>query len=184
MTTVLLSGNSAALSPLTPPPRVGSRRAAVGALLMAEGRAPGLSDMYEAWSTNLEDTMGGISAVRQCLRETKKVLPLLKQISTRDFFSYYAVNLITPCMYFPTSESACELDRCEIEPVWERDVPPQLLQRDLSEYGFTIDGWCRKDMPSEFTEYFDLRVCQSRNTGYDGSRVWRFIHAKVRRRVH
>ena len=57
--------------------------------------------------------MGGISAVRQCLRETKKVLPLLKQISTRDFFSYYAVNLITPCMYFPDYDEGCEVDRCD-----------------------------------------------------------------------
>ena len=34
-------------------------------------------------------------------------------------------------------------------------------------------------MPSDFTEYFDLRTCQSRDTGYDGSRVWRFIHTKI-----
>ena len=53
------------------------------------------------------------------------------------------------------------------------------MNRDLSEYGFTIDGWCRKDMPSDFTEYFDLRKCQSRDTGYDGSRVWKFIHNKI-----
>ena len=34
-------------------------------------------------------------------------------------------------------------------------------------------------MPSDFTEYFDLRTCASRDTGYDGSRVWRFIHTKI-----
>ena len=34
-------------------------------------------------------------------------------------------------------------------------------------------------MPSDFTEYFDLRTCGSRDTGYDGSRVWRFIHTKI-----
>ena len=139
----------------------------------------GFTDIYAAWSADHADMMVGIGSVRRCLRETKHVLPLLKEISSHDFFSYYAVNLITPCMYFPTEESTCELDRCHIESVDERNLPPELLRRDLSEYGFTIDGWCRKDMPSDFTEYFDLRRCRSRDTGYDGSRVWRFIHSKI-----
>lgn len=125
------------------------------------------------------DTTAAIESVRQCLRKTKKVLPLLKQMASRDFFSYYAVNLITPCMYFPDYLGTCEIDRCEVDPVRDRDVPSKLLDRDLHEYGFTIDGWCRKDMPSDFTEYFDLRTCASRDTGYDGSRVWRFIHTKI-----
>ena len=125
------------------------------------------------------DTTAAIESVRQCLRKTKKVLPLLKQIASRDFFSYYAVNLIMPCMYFPDYLDTCEIDRCEVEPVRERDVPVRLLDRDRHEYGFTLDGWCRKDMPSDFTEYFDLRTAASRNTGYDGSRVWRFIHTKI-----
>ena len=63
---------------------------------------------YTAWSTNLQDTMGGIDA---CRRSNAAVLPLLKQIAQRDFFSYYAVNLITPCMYFPTEDAGCE--KCE-----------------------------------------------------------------------
>jgi hypothetical protein len=134
---------------------------------------------YTAWSTNLEDSREGIESVRQCLRDVNIVLPLLREITSRDFFSYYAVNLITPCMYFPTELGGCEMDRCEITAVRDRDVPPELLKRDLSEYGFIIDGWCRKDMPSDFTEYFDLRQCQSRDTGYDGSNVWRFIHHKI-----
>jgi hypothetical protein len=33
-------------------------------------------------------------------------------------------------------------------------------------------------MPSDFTEYYDLRTVKERNTGYNGSRVWRFIHQK------
>ena len=89
---------------------------------------------------DIQDTMGGIDCVRQCLRKTKKVLPLLKEIASRDFFSYYAVNLITPCMYFPEVGTSCEMDRCEISPVRDRDVPSELLSRDLVEYGFTIDG--------------------------------------------
>ena len=139
----------------------------------------GFTDIYAAWSADHTDMISGIGSVRRCLRETKQVLPLLKDISSQDFFSYFPVNLITPCMYFPTTESTCEIDRCHIESVREADVPPELLRRDLSEYGFTIDGWCRKDMPSDFTEYFDLRRCRSRDTGYDGSYVWRFIHEKI-----
>jgi hypothetical protein len=86
------------------------------------------------------DTTAAIESVRQCLRKTKKVLPLLKQIASRDFFSYYAINLITPCMYFPDYLDTCEIDRCEVDPVRDRDVPSKLLDRDLHEYGFTIDG--------------------------------------------
>ena len=86
------------------------------------------------------DTTAAIESVRQCLRKTKKVLPLLKQIASRDFFSYYSINLITPCMYFPDYLDTCEIDRCSVDPVRDRDVPPRLLDRDLQEYGFTIDG--------------------------------------------
>jgi len=129
--------------------------------------------------TSHQDTMGSIDCVRQCLRNTKKVLPLLKEIASRDFFSFYALDTMTPCMYFPTEDEGCDLDRCEITAVSDRDVPPALLERDLNEYDFRIDGWSRKHMPSCFTRYFDLRTCQSRDTGYDGSRVWRFIHTKI-----
>lgn len=59
---------------------------------------------YTAWSTDLQATMSGIHCVRQCLLNTKTVLPLLKEITSRDFFSYYAVTLITPCMYAATLE--------------------------------------------------------------------------------
>ena len=43
------------------------------------------------------------------------------------------------------------MDRCEITSVRDRDVPSALLDRDLHEYGFTIDGWCpaRKDPKPE-----------------------------------
>ena len=132
---------------------------------------------YTAWSTNLQDTKRGIDECRRSSALT--VLPLLKQIASRDFFSYFAVNLIMPCGYFPTADAGCEFDSCEIRAIRNRDVPQELLLRDLNEYDFALDGWCRKDMPSEFTEYFDLRKCQSRNTGYDGSRVWRFIHTRI-----
>jgi hypothetical protein len=134
---------------------------------------------YSAWSTSLKETMGGIYRVRDCLRRTKTVLPLLKKITAHDFFSLYAVDLVTPCMYFPSGDEGCDLERCTIEAVPDRDVPPALLSRDQSEYEFMLDGWSRKHMPSCFTRYYDLRTCPPRNTGYDGSRVWRFIHNKI-----
>ena len=91
-------------------------------------------------SGSIDVRRSGIDAVRQCLRKTRKVLPLLKEIASRDFFSYYAVNLITPCMYYADVGTSCETDRCGITPVRDRDVPSMLLDRDLHEYGFTIDG--------------------------------------------
>ena len=91
-------------------------------------------------SGSIDVRRSGIDAVRQCLRKTKTVLPLLKEIASRDFFSFYAVNLITPCMYYADVGTSCEMDRCEITPVRDRDVPSVLLDRDLHEYGFTIDG--------------------------------------------
>jgi len=54
-----------------------------------------------------------------------------------------------------------------------------VIARDREEYNFLIDGWVSKDMPSDFTEYFDLRESASRNTGYNGQRVWRFIHTNL-----
>ena len=114
-----------------------------------------------------------------CRTHNHEVLPLLEKLVEHDFFTFFGVNLITPCMYFPTEEDPCELDRCEIRASRDRDVPAALRKRDLEEYDFALDGWVRKDMPSDFTEYFDLRECLPRNTGYDGSRVWRFIHNKI-----
>ena len=77
---------------------------------------------YSAWSKSLRETMVGIDSVRQCLRNTKKVLPLLKEITTRDYFSFFAVNLITPCMYFPAGDAGCEMQTCEIQACRERDM--------------------------------------------------------------
>lgn len=188
MTLLLLAGGSTAFTHFQVPPHAVWRRAPRASVAPISSAAAepdrqwepaGLSDAYAAWSTDLQDTSAGIDYVRQCLLETQVVLPLLKEIASQDFFSYYAINLITPCMYFHMELEGCDLDRCDIKSVRDRDVPPAILARDISECGFTIDGWCRKDMPSDFTEYFDLRTCQTRNTGYDGSAVWRFIHSKI-----
>eukprot|EP00747_Dinoflagellata_sp_TGD_P095003 gnl/TRDRNA2_/TRDRNA2_166312_c2_seq1.p1 gnl/TRDRNA2_/TRDRNA2_166312_c2~~gnl/TRDRNA2_/TRDRNA2_166312_c2_seq1.p1 ORF type:complete len:311 (-),score=44.70 gnl/TRDRNA2_/TRDRNA2_166312_c2_seq1:102-1034(-) len=77
----------------------------------------------------------------------------------------------------PSEETPCELDTCEVDSA--EDVPDKIRTRDESEYEFDLDGWTRKDMPSDFTEYFDLRDNPEGNTGYDGKRIWRFIHQKI-----
>jgi hypothetical protein len=112
-----------------------------------------------------------------CREHNHQVVPLLQQLQEFDFFSYFAFDLLASCSYMPTSENPCELDRCEVEPA--EDVPEALRARDLSESEFALDCWARKDMPSDFTEYYDLRVATERNTGYDGRRIWRFIHQKI-----
>jgi hypothetical protein len=150
--------------------------------LLAWELAPTPSFDYTAWSTELQDMLSG---ARACRASNSEVLPLLTAIAERDFFSYFAVNCFAPCAYFPTSEAGCEVGEddaaaaCEIAPVRPSDLPPALLARDDAEYEFAIDAWCHKDMPSDFTDYFDLRTSAARDTGYDGSRVWRFIHAKI-----
>jgi len=118
-----------------------------------------------------------LKGVAQCREENEKVLPLLEQIEKFDFFSYYAVDLLSSCSYMPTVEEPCGLDACEIDPADE--VPEAMVARDDSEYEFEIDSWARWDQPSDFTEYYDLRQLHEKNTGYDGSRVWRFIHNKI-----
>ena len=145
-----------------------------------ESQAISSYDYTKWYEHKLQDTYVGIEA---CRSSHARVVPLLKEIASHDFFSYFAINLYTPCMYFPTEEAGCDTSdadaACAIQATRDRDVPSDLLDRDLHEYDFTLDGWCRKDMPSDFTEYFDLRSSPSRNTGYDGSRVWRFIHNKI-----
>merc|ERR1719316_968005 len=112
-----------------------------------------------------------------CRKQNSQILPLLEQLKTRDFFSYFPFDLMSSCLYMPTSESECELGSCDVPPA--TSVPENLRSRDEDEYEFELDGWSRKDMPSDVTEYFDLREQPERNTGYNGQRVWRFIHQKI-----
>merc|ERR1719491_1448376 len=123
-----------------------------------------------------EDLFRGMTA---CRDQNENVLPLLQDLKTHDFFSLYPFDLMGSCSYMPTEEIPCELDKCEVEPVDMDEVPKVLDSRDTQEYDFTLDSWTRKDMPSDFTEYYDLREQLERNTEYDGSRVWRFIHQKI-----
>ena len=122
-----------------------------------------------------KDVMRGMAVVRE--HNAKTIWPLLDQLSQFDFFSLFSLNLMGFCAYMPTHEEGCEIGVCDVEPA--RKVPGAMRQRDLDETDFNLDGWARKDMTSDFTEYFDLREHPDANTGYDGSRVWRFIHQKI-----
>ena len=97
-------------------------------------------------------------------REDRGAIPaLLEQLVERDFFSYFPVNLITPCMYFPSGDAGCEMATCEIRnppsdvasrtwhrlscpstcPVGaarERDIPPAVIARDREEYNVNGPG--------------------------------------------
>lgn len=116
-------------------------------------------------------------AVERVRELNGEVLPYLEELRTYPFFKYFAVDLLASCGYMPTSEQQCELDACEIDP--EDDVDERMVERDQNEYEFELDGWARWDMPSDFTEYYDIHANSEGNTGYDGSRVWRFIHQKI-----
>ena len=94
----------------------------------------------------------GIEAVRS--QNTDVLLPLLSQIRSRPFFRVFAVDLLASCSYTPTHEEPCMLDACEIEPTDE--VPSRIVERDEDEYEFELDSWARWDMPSDYTEYYDL----------------------------
>jgi len=121
-----------------------------------------------------KDLMRGMSVVRE---QNSRILPLLEELRKQDFFSFFPFDLMATCSYMPTEEIPCDLDKCEVEPVEE--TPDNFASRDESEYNFALDGWTRKDMPSDFTEYYDLREQLERNTEYNGSRVWRFIHQRI-----
>uniref|UniRef100_A0A7S3FF16 Uncharacterized protein n=1 Tax=Haptolina ericina TaxID=156174 RepID=A0A7S3FF16_9EUKA len=105
------------------------------------------------------------------------LLPLLRGLREFEFFRFYAVDLLASCSYMPTHEAPCDLDACEIDPA--DDVPQNMRERDENEYEFELDSWGRWDMPSDYTEYFDMQLTPEGHTEYDGSRIWRFIHRKL-----
>lgn len=104
-------------------------------------------------------------------------LPLLTQLREFEFFRFFAVDLLSSCSYMPTHDEPCGLDACDIEPA--EDVPQRMIDRDENEYEFELDSWARWDMPSDYSEYYDLKEHPEGSTGYDGSRIWRFIHQKI-----
>ena len=111
----------------------------------------------------MEDAFAEIRASNHLLQ------PLLSELRAKDFFSYYAVDLLASCSYMPTTEAPCDLDACEIDPA--EDVPARMIERDENEYEFELDSWARLDMPSDYTEYYSLRGTPSGYTEYNASRV-------------
>ncbi|EKX38461.1 hypothetical protein GUITHDRAFT_115427 [Guillardia theta CCMP2712] len=95
----------------------------------------------------------------------------------QEYFRLFAVDLLSSCTYMPTADMPCEMDRCEIESA--EDVREDLRVRDAREHSFRLDGWVRWDMPGDFTEYYDIYEEGERYTGYDGKRVWDFIHDRI-----
>jgi hypothetical protein len=136
-------------------------------------------DYRRANSTHYQFLLEGMAV---CRDESATMLPLLEELQKQDFFALFPFDLMASCRYMPTEESPCDLEACEVEPAdydYSGRVPEKIIARDTSEYDFKIDGWIREDMPSDFTDYYDLRLTPEKNTGYDGSRVWRFIHQKL-----
>ena len=117
----------------------------------------------------------GVAAVRR--ENSAHVLPFLKDIRKKRFFRLFAADLLAGCAYMPTNEEPCELDACEVDST--DDVPDSLVTRDENESEFELDSWARWDQPSDFTEYYDLQEVPESNTGYDGSKVWGFIHSMI-----
>lgn len=50
-----------------------------------------------------------LAGMRRCREDRGAIPALLEQLVERDFFSYFPVNLITPCMYFPSGDAGCEM---------------------------------------------------------------------------
>ncbi|KAJ1494174.1 hypothetical protein T484DRAFT_1766277 [Baffinella frigidus] len=115
--------------------------------------------------------------IRQVRESNDRILPHMHILRQQEFFRYFAVDLLSSCTYFPTADQPCDMDRCEIEGA--EDVPEVLRERDAGEHEFRLDGWVRWDMPGDFTEYYDVYSEPERYTGYDGSKVWSFIHERI-----
>jgi len=125
-------------------------------------------------SGSYQDLLDGMAV---CRNQSKVVLPIFDELMQHDFFSLFPFDLFSSCRMMPTEQQSCDMSTCEIDIVDE--VPYNLAVRDANEYDFRLDAWVLEDPPSELTEYYDLRRATKRYTGYNGSRVWRFIHNKI-----
>ena len=56
-------------------------------------------------------------------------------------------------------------------------VPGNIKMVDKKEHDFDIDGWARWDMPTD--DYYDTQQFPEAYTGYDGSKIWDFIHDRI-----
>lgn len=105
------------------------------------------------------------------------LLEILDELRSQPFFRMYSVDLLKGCNYFPQGEDECDSQSCEIYPMDEDDVPEAMMAVDGQEHEFELDGWVRWDMPSE--DYYDVYENREQFTGYDGSKIWSFIHEKI-----
>ncbi len=107
----------------------------------------------------------------------EELLEIVEELRQQPFFKLYSVDLLKGCNYFPQAPDECASGSCELYPVENDEVPPQISARDGAEYEFELDGWTRWDMPSD--DYYDIYENREQFTGYDGSKIWRFIHDKI-----
>lgn len=113
-----------------------------------------------------------------CIDEyNEDLLDILDELRQQPFFRYYSVDLLKGCNYFPQQEDECESQACELYPADPGVVPESIIAVDGDEHEFELDAWVRWDMPSE--DYYDVFENREQYTGYDGSKIWRFVHEKI-----
>ncbi|GMH75843.1 hypothetical protein TL16_g06889, partial [Triparma laevis f. inornata] len=98
-------------------------------------------------------------------------------LSSSPNFRLYSIDMLASCEYLPQELTECVSESCEVYPIDEDSVPPEVIKVDSRQYEFDLDGWARWDMPTE--DYYDTQDVPESFTGYDGSVVWKFIHEKI-----
>ena len=121
-----------------------------------------------------ESLAQGIDAIDVAL---PTLAPLFEQLRALPYFRLYSCDMLASCEYIPQELFECYTESCEIYPVDDEEVPPDVKQSDFQDHEFELDGWARWDMPSD--DYYDTEQFPEDFTGYDGSEVWRFIHNRI-----
>lgn len=85
--------------------------------------------------------------------------------------------MLASCAYLPQAPEECTLAECECLPADDDQIPEEIIERDLEEFEFALDGWARWDMPSD--TYYDLQEYPEMNTKYEGAFIWNFVHDKI-----
>ena len=117
----------------------------------------------------------GLAAIEE---HNEDLLDVVDELRQQPYFRYVSVNLLNGCNYFPQQEDECDSRSCELYPVDDEGIVPEaIIETDGEEYDFELDGWVRWDMPSE--DYYDLFENREAFTGYDGRKIWTFVHEKI-----
>lgn len=103
--------------------------------------------------------------------------PLFAELRSLPYFRLYSCDMLASCEYVPQDLFECYTESCEIYPVDDDQVPPDIKAADFKDHDFELDGWARWDMPSE--DYYDALLFPEDYTGYDGADIWRFIHDRI-----